>query len=97
MTTTEQPSASIDNAFANSGFQKAALQIDLPPSFDTVEDDRLYRKQRLAGALRVIGKLGLAQFTFDQSGFQLAGWFQFQPHWQDLIAEDGSDWMQPAG
>ncbi len=279
MTTTEQSSDPVEIAFANSVFQKAAIQIDLPPSFDNVEDDRLYRKQRLAGALRVIGKLGFAegaaghitvrdpeftdhfwvnpfgrsfkqttvddlilvnpegdvvsgtrpvnaaayaihhaihearpdvmcavhthtiygkafsatnldlkmlsqdacmffndwvrhrdgggaivvgpeeasgmaaalgekkalihqnhgiitvgdtveaaawwfmaleracqvqmiveatgqltevpgeyaQFTFDQSGFQLAGWFQFQPHWQDLIAEDGSDWMQPAG
>ena len=34
-----------------------------------------------------------AQFTYDQSGFPLAGWFQFQPHWQDLVATDGTGWQ----
>lgn len=47
--------------FANTAFEKAAVQIDLPPSFETFEAERTHRKRRLAGALRVIGKLGLAE------------------------------------
>ena len=34
-----------------------------------------------------------AQFTYDQSGYPLAGWFQFQPHWEDLLVTDGTSWM----
>ncbi len=48
-----------------------------------------------AGELTVVPD-AYAKFTFEQSGFPLAGWFQFQPHWQDLIAEDGTDWMASA-
>ncbi len=28
-----------------------------------------------------------AQFSYDQSGHSIAGWFQFQPIWEDLLAE----------
>lgn len=28
-----------------------------------------------------------AQFSYDQSGHSLAGWFQFQPLWEDLMVE----------
>ncbi len=31
-----------------------------------------------------------AQFSYDQSGHSLAGWFQFQPIWEDLMAEDSA-------
>ena len=31
------------------------------PTFDSVEDERLYRKQRLAGALRIFGRLGFGE------------------------------------
>ena len=33
-----------------------------------------------------------AQFTYDQTGFPEAGWFQFQPLWEDMVARDGMDW-----
>ena len=29
-----------------------------------------------------------AQYTFDQTGYPLAGWFQFQPLWQDICLTD---------
>src|SRR6202050_3565912 len=32
-----------------------------PPTFDNVDDERLHRKQRLAGALRIFGKLGFSE------------------------------------
>ena len=31
------------------------------PTFDSVEEERLYRKQRLAGALRIFGRLGFGE------------------------------------
>ena len=37
------------------------LLTDFPPSFPTVEEERLHRKQRLAGALRVFGRFGFAE------------------------------------
>src|SRR5215203_3066058 len=33
----------------------------LPPTFATVEDERLERKQKLAGALRIFGRLGFGE------------------------------------
>jgi ribulose-5-phosphate 4-epimerase/fuculose-1-phosphate aldolase len=38
-----------------------AVSLDGPPSFETVEEERLHRKQRLAGALRVFGRLGFGE------------------------------------
>ncbi len=35
-----------------------------------------------------------AKFSYEQSGFPLAGWFQFQPHWEDLLVTDGTDWQR---
>jgi ribulose-5-phosphate 4-epimerase/fuculose-1-phosphate aldolase len=32
-----------------------------PPVFDNVEDERLHRKQRLAGALRIFGRFGFSE------------------------------------
>jgi ribulose-5-phosphate 4-epimerase/fuculose-1-phosphate aldolase len=37
------------------------VAITPPPTFATVEDERLHRKQRLAGALRVFGRLGFGE------------------------------------
>ncbi|MGA1643319.1 MAG: class II aldolase/adducin family protein, partial [Ilumatobacteraceae bacterium] len=31
------------------------------PTFDTVDEERTYRKQRLAGALRIFGRLGFGE------------------------------------
>lgn len=35
--------------------------LTLPPTFDTVEAERLHRKQRLAGALRIFGRFGFSE------------------------------------
>ena len=32
-----------------------------PPTFATVEDERLHRKQKLAGALRIFGRVGFGE------------------------------------
>jgi len=37
------------------------LSITPPPTFDTVEEERQHRKERLAGALRVFGRLGFGE------------------------------------
>jgi ribulose-5-phosphate 4-epimerase/fuculose-1-phosphate aldolase len=37
------------------------LEFPKPPVFSTVEEERLHRKQRLAGALRIFGKLGFSE------------------------------------
>ncbi|NBV03476.1 MAG: class II aldolase/adducin family protein, partial [Acidimicrobiia bacterium] len=29
-----------------------------------------------------------AQYTFEQTGYPLAGWFSFQPLWQEICASD---------
>jgi ribulose-5-phosphate 4-epimerase/fuculose-1-phosphate aldolase len=38
-----------------------AVSLDGPPTFDSVEDERLHRKQKLAGALRIFGRLGFGE------------------------------------
>jgi ribulose-5-phosphate 4-epimerase/fuculose-1-phosphate aldolase len=35
--------------------------LDGPPTFDTVEEERFYRKTHLAGALRVFGRFGFSE------------------------------------
>lgn len=40
---------------------KPALRYDAPPVFATVEEERLHRKQRLAGALRIFGRFGFSE------------------------------------
>ncbi|WP_037606857.1 class II aldolase/adducin family protein [Streptacidiphilus rugosus] len=37
------------------------LEFNLPPSFDNPADEREHRKQRLAGACRIFGRLGFAE------------------------------------
>ena len=37
------------------------LKIPMPEVHDSVEAERLYRKQRLAGGLRILGRLRLAE------------------------------------
>ena len=37
------------------------LELRLPPTFATVEEERAHRKQRLAGALRSFGRLGFGE------------------------------------
>ena len=38
--------------------ENKVLQIPLPPKFDSVEEERLHRKQRLAAGFRLFSKLG---------------------------------------
>lgn len=37
------------------------LRYQVPPTFDTVGEERLHRKQRLAGALRLFGRFGFSE------------------------------------
>jgi ribulose-5-phosphate 4-epimerase/fuculose-1-phosphate aldolase len=37
------------------------VSIDGPPTFESVEDERLHRKQKLAGALRIFGRFGFGE------------------------------------
>src|SRR5690606_9725400 len=41
--------------------RQSDLELDLPPTFTSVEDERRHRKQRLAIALRVFGRLGFGE------------------------------------
>ena len=38
-----------------------AVGLDGPATFDTVEEERLHRKQKLAGALRIFGRFGFGE------------------------------------
>src|SRR3954452_475001 len=38
-----------------------AVDIEGPPTFATVEEERLHRKQKLAGALRIFGRFGFGE------------------------------------
>ena len=40
---------------------KSDLYFRTPPEFDSVEEERLHRKQKLAGALRLFGKFGFSE------------------------------------
>src|ERR1700744_5333660 len=37
------------------------LRLPVPPTFAMVEEERLHRKQRLAGALRLFGRFGFSE------------------------------------
>jgi ribulose-5-phosphate 4-epimerase/fuculose-1-phosphate aldolase len=50
--------ATIDSAFVP---HKQELEFSLPPTFETAAEEREHRKQRLAGALRIFGKLGFSE------------------------------------
>jgi ribulose-5-phosphate 4-epimerase/fuculose-1-phosphate aldolase len=56
--TTTQDASSIVASWQNSS-QGTALP--LPPTFETVEEERQYRKEKLAGALRIFGRLGFGE------------------------------------
>jgi ribulose-5-phosphate 4-epimerase/fuculose-1-phosphate aldolase len=45
------------------GVELVPQQVSLagPPTFDNVEDERLHRKQKLAGALRIFGRVGFGE------------------------------------
>ncbi len=45
------------------GVPLTAKQVSLtgPPTFDTVEEERAHRKQKLAGALRIFGRFGFGE------------------------------------
>jgi ribulose-5-phosphate 4-epimerase/fuculose-1-phosphate aldolase len=57
MTITESGTRTID------GIELTPKAVGLagPPVFDNVEDDRLHRKQKLAGALRIFGRVGFGE------------------------------------
>jgi ribulose-5-phosphate 4-epimerase/fuculose-1-phosphate aldolase len=41
--------------------QVRPLRFDIPPTFDTLEEERRHRKERLAGALRAFGRFGFGE------------------------------------
>jgi ribulose-5-phosphate 4-epimerase/fuculose-1-phosphate aldolase len=43
------------------GIAPKQLEIPRPPTFDTVEEERQHRKHKLAGALRIFGRLGFSE------------------------------------
>jgi hypothetical protein len=43
------------------GLDTAAFAFEAPPTFDTIEDERSYRKQELALALRLFGNVGFGE------------------------------------
>jgi ribulose-5-phosphate 4-epimerase/fuculose-1-phosphate aldolase len=57
MTATETSTPTID------GVELTAKQVSLegPPTFETVEEERLHRQQKLAGALRIFGRFGFGE------------------------------------
>jgi ribulose-5-phosphate 4-epimerase/fuculose-1-phosphate aldolase len=57
MTITESGARMID------GIELTAKQVNLegPPVFASVEEERLHRKQKLAGALRIFGRVGFGE------------------------------------
>jgi ribulose-5-phosphate 4-epimerase/fuculose-1-phosphate aldolase len=57
MTITETGTRTIDGAELTP--QQVALEG--PPTFATVEEERLHRKQKLAGALRIFGRVGFGE------------------------------------
>ena len=65
MAITEQDTVTSPNAAERSidGIELTpkVVGLDGPPTFDTVEDERHYRKTHLAGALRVFGRFGFSE------------------------------------
>jgi ribulose-5-phosphate 4-epimerase/fuculose-1-phosphate aldolase len=50
--------ATVDSAFVP---KQQELEFNLPPTFATLAEEREHRKQRLAGALRIFGRLGFSE------------------------------------
>ena len=57
MTITE--SAKKTHAVVSDGLPGQNLRMPLPPTFDSVEEERMHRKVRLAAAFRMFSKAGL--------------------------------------
>lgn len=57
MAITESETPSIDTI----ALTPKDVTMRLPPTFETVEDERLHRKQKLAGALRLFGRFGFSE------------------------------------
>ncbi|WP_435874167.1 class II aldolase/adducin family protein [Nocardia fluminea] len=43
------------------GSQSARLSVSLPPTFDSMEEERRYRKQQLAAGFRLFGRFGFSE------------------------------------
>ncbi len=61
MSTTEQSAAEAILESSDFKPKQEDLVIDLPPNFDSLDEERQHRKERLAGVLRIIGGLGFAE------------------------------------
>jgi len=62
-TTTTSKAGAIEDVPSIDGVALTAKEVTLagPPTFDTVEEERLHRKQKLAGALRIFGRFGFGE------------------------------------
>jgi ribulose-5-phosphate 4-epimerase/fuculose-1-phosphate aldolase len=58
MTTTEPDAQQVEQAVGNAAQE---LYFPLPPSFDSVEAERQYRKEQLAAGFRIFGKFGFSE------------------------------------
>jgi ribulose-5-phosphate 4-epimerase/fuculose-1-phosphate aldolase len=63
MALTEQTPAERDTVPTIDGvpLTPKAVQLEGPPTFATVEEERLHRKQKLAGAVRIFGRFGFGE------------------------------------
>ena len=57
MSTTESGVRTIDGV----ELTPKEVHLDWPPTFTSVEEERLHRKQKLAGALRIFGRVGFGE------------------------------------
>src|SRR6187402_2873793 len=57
MTTTESGVRTIDGV----ELTPQPVSLEGPPTFATLEEERLHRKQKLAGALRIFGRVGFGE------------------------------------
>src|SRR5258707_6268381 len=57
MTITESGARTIDGI----ELTPKTVTLEGPPTFANVEDERLHRKQKLAGALRIFGRVGFGE------------------------------------
>lgn len=61
MTTTENSAAPTVRTIDGRVLEPQQVGLDLPAPFESVEDERLHRKQKLAGALRIFGRVGFGE------------------------------------
>ena len=67
MAITEQDTVMSPGSIDGIELTPKVVGLDGPPTFDTVEEERFYRKTHLAGALRTFGRSGSPKASPDTS------------------------------